>query len=46
MMTNALVEVVMKEDMNHFVPWNNPQPIQDTIIKLSSQPTINLDSRQ
>lgn len=46
MITNAPVEVVMKEDMNHFVPWNNPQLIRDAILKLSSQPTVRLGSRQ
>ncbi len=38
MMTNASVELVLKEDMNHFVPWNNPQLIRDAILKLSNQP--------
>jgi len=36
MMTNAKVEVVMKDNMNHFVPWNNPQLIRDAILKLST----------
>lgn len=46
MITNAPVEVVMKEDINHFIPWNNPQLIRDAILKLSVQPTMSFDSRQ
>lgn len=46
MITNAPVEVVMKEGMNHFVPWNNPQLIRDAILKLSTQPITSLSSRQ
>jgi pimeloyl-ACP methyl ester carboxylesterase len=46
MITNAPVEVVMKEGMNHFVPWNNPQLIRDAILKLSAQPITSLSSRQ
>ena len=45
MITNAPVEVVLKEDMNHFVPWNNPQLIKDAILKLSSQPYTGTSSR-
>ena len=45
MITNAPVEVVMKEDMNHFVPWNNPQLIRDAILKLSARSTLSLGSR-
>lgn len=45
MITNAPVEVVLKKDMNHFVPWNNPQLIKDAILKLSSQPYTGTSSR-
>ena len=45
MITNASLEVVMKEDMNHFVPWNNPQLIRDAILKLSARSTLSLGSR-
>ncbi len=34
MLTNASVEVIMVEDMNHFVPWNNPQLIKKAILDL------------
>ncbi len=33
MLTNASVEVILKDDMNHFVPWNNPELIKTAIIK-------------
>jgi len=31
---NAPVELVLKEDMDHFVPWSNPELIRDAIIKI------------
>jgi pimeloyl-ACP methyl ester carboxylesterase len=34
MMVNAPVELVRMEEMNHFVPWNNPQLIQQAVLKL------------
>ena len=46
MITNTSVEVVLKDDMNHFVPWSNPQLIRDAILKLSAQPAISISSRQ
>ncbi len=30
---NAPVEVVLKEDVNHFIPWNNPELIKAAIVK-------------
>ncbi|MEQ8242995.1 alpha/beta hydrolase [Fulvivirga sp.] len=30
-LTNAKVKVVLIEDMNHFVPWSNPELIEDAI---------------
>jgi pimeloyl-ACP methyl ester carboxylesterase len=33
MLVNAPLEIVMIEDMNHFVPWSNPELIHDAIIK-------------
>jgi pimeloyl-ACP methyl ester carboxylesterase len=40
MMTNAEVTLVEVDGMNHFVPWSNPELIQDAIVKLlaGSQP--------
>ena len=34
MLVNAPVEFVSVEDMNHFVPWSNPELIHDAIIKM------------
>jgi pimeloyl-ACP methyl ester carboxylesterase len=34
MLKNAEVEVIMKKDMNHFVPWSNPELITEAILKL------------
>lgn len=34
MLVNAQVEVVRVDDMNHFVPWSNPELIRDAILKM------------
>jgi pimeloyl-ACP methyl ester carboxylesterase len=34
MLVNAPVQFVLKEDMNHFVPWSNPELIRNAIIKM------------
>jgi pimeloyl-ACP methyl ester carboxylesterase len=34
MMINAKVELVLVDDMNHFVPWSNPELIRNAILKL------------
>jgi pimeloyl-ACP methyl ester carboxylesterase len=34
MIVNAPVELVLVDDMNHFVPWSNPELIHDAIIKM------------
>jgi pimeloyl-ACP methyl ester carboxylesterase len=34
MFTNAHVDQVMVKDMNHFVPWSNPELINDAILKM------------
>jgi len=34
MLVNTPVEFVFKEDMDHFVPWSNPELIQDAILKM------------
>ena len=31
---NAPVEFVLKEDMDHFVPWSNPELIHDAIVRM------------
>ena len=37
MLVNAPVEFVIKDDMNHFVPWSDPQLITDAILKMVSK---------
>jgi pimeloyl-ACP methyl ester carboxylesterase len=34
MLVNATLEVIMVEDMNHFVPWSNPELIDAAILKM------------
>jgi pimeloyl-ACP methyl ester carboxylesterase len=34
MLENAKVEVIMKKGMNHFVPWSNPELINEAILKM------------
>ncbi|MBX2899981.1 MAG: alpha/beta hydrolase [Cyclobacteriaceae bacterium] len=34
MLTNAPVDVIFKEGMDHFVPWNNPELIKEAILKM------------
>jgi pimeloyl-ACP methyl ester carboxylesterase len=34
MLVNAPVEFVIKDDMNHFVPWSDPQLVTDAILKM------------
>lgn len=34
MLVNAHVEIIRKENMDHFVPWSNPEIIRDSILKL------------
>lgn len=34
MMTNAKVDLVVVDDMNHFVPWSHPQLIRQAVLKL------------
>ena len=37
MLVNAPVEFVIKEDMNHFVPWTNPELIRQAVLDLLSR---------
>lgn len=37
MLVNAPVEFVFKDDMDHFVPWSNPELIRDAILKMVEQ---------
>lgn len=45
MITHAHTEVVLKEGMNHFVPWSNPELIKEAILKLISTPTQTVHSK-
>lgn len=38
-LVNAPVEFVFKDDMDHFVPWSNPELIQQAALKMVSQHT-------
>lgn len=40
MLVNAPVEFVLKEDMDHFVPWSNPELIQHAILTMTHQNTM------
>lgn len=33
-LTQAPVEIIFKDDMNHFVPWSNPELIKEAILKM------------
>ncbi|HYG18114.1 MAG TPA: alpha/beta hydrolase [Ohtaekwangia sp.] len=37
MLVNAQVEYLIKEDMNHFVPWSNPELIKEAVLRLLEQ---------
>jgi pimeloyl-ACP methyl ester carboxylesterase len=34
MMINTSVEIVTKDDMNHFIPWSNPELIKQAVLQL------------
>jgi pimeloyl-ACP methyl ester carboxylesterase len=34
MIVNAPVEFVIRDGMNHFVPWSNPELIREAVLKL------------
>jgi pimeloyl-ACP methyl ester carboxylesterase len=34
MLTNAPVTLVLRDDMDHFVPWSNPELIRESILRL------------
>jgi pimeloyl-ACP methyl ester carboxylesterase len=36
MITNAHVKLVLKPDMNHFVPWTHPELIRESVLELLS----------
>jgi pimeloyl-ACP methyl ester carboxylesterase len=40
MMVNAQVDLILKEDMNHFVPWSNPELIEEAILTFKNKEPI------
>jgi pimeloyl-ACP methyl ester carboxylesterase len=40
MLTDAEVEIVRVEGMNHFVPWSNPELIHDAILKMIGEQNV------
>ncbi len=44
MLINATLELVIKEDMTHFVPWSNPELIREAILKLVAPQSPNLSA--
>ena len=45
MFVNAPVELVTVEEMNHFIPWSNPELITQAIFKLLDQKQSSLSKR-
>jgi pimeloyl-ACP methyl ester carboxylesterase len=39
MLVNASVEYMIKDDMNHFVPWSNPELIREAVLTMLSHST-------
>jgi pimeloyl-ACP methyl ester carboxylesterase len=36
MITNAPLKFVLRDDMNHFVPWSHPELIRNAVLELLS----------
>ena len=45
MLVNAPVEFVLVDDMDHFVPWSNPELIRDAILRMISTPASTLNPK-
>lgn len=45
MMTNAPLKIVLKDDMDHFVPWSNPELINNAIFELLQNHSSALTSQ-
>ncbi|MBT1695788.1 alpha/beta hydrolase [Fulvivirgaceae bacterium PWU4] len=41
MLVNAPVEFMINENMNHFVPWSNPEMIREAVIKMVSADKVS-----
>ena len=44
MLVNAPVEFILKDDMDHFVPWSNPELIHQAIVTLIDRGQISKES--
>lgn len=42
MLVNAPVEFMINENMNHFVPWSNPEMIREAVLKMVESPQTPL----
>jgi hypothetical protein len=42
MIVNAPVELMMIDEMNHFVPWSNPELIREAILKVISSSSTSV----
>jgi len=40
-LTNAPVEYIIKDDMNHFVPWSNPELIREAILRMLNSQEVD-----
>lgn len=40
MLVNAPVEFILKDDMDHFVPWSNPELIRRAILTMTDQSAV------
>jgi pimeloyl-ACP methyl ester carboxylesterase len=45
MLVNAHVEYMIKDDMNHFVPWSNPELIRNAILRLLQNDSTTVTQR-
>jgi pimeloyl-ACP methyl ester carboxylesterase len=41
MLVNAPVELVLVDDMNHFVPWSHPHLITDAVLRMLEQVSVS-----
>lgn len=47
MLVNAPVQFILKDDMDHFVPWSNPELIREGVLRLlNSQPIAQTKSSE
>jgi pimeloyl-ACP methyl ester carboxylesterase len=44
MLVNARLEFMINEDMNHFVPWSNPEMIREAVLKMVVGPQATVNS--